>query len=119
MRLAALGAATGAALIAICSIGPVNAGESGDAARGAAFAARHCARCHAIGASGESPYSSAPPFRVILARSPIDYMTRLLEEGLSSDHRAFREMQDFMLSEPETADLAAYWRSLGVAPAAQ
>ena len=86
----------------------------GNAQRGRAFALQHCAVCHAVGALGASPYAAAPPFRILLQRSPVDYLTRTLEAGLAVDHKAFREMQGFLLSAPETADLVAYWRTLNV-----
>ena len=84
----------------------------GDAQRGRAFALRHCAACHAVGTMGASPYAAAPPFRILLQRSPVDYLVRTLESGLAADHKGFREMQGFLLSAPETADLVAYWRTL-------
>jgi mono/diheme cytochrome c family protein len=80
--------------------------------RGRLFAQRNCAVCHAIAATGDSPYSAAPPFRAILQRSPPDALVKLLTEGLAPDHRAYREMQYFVLSQYEAADLAAYWKTL-------
>jgi mono/diheme cytochrome c family protein len=84
----------------------------GNADRGQIFAIRHCAACHAIGVTGESPYGAAPPFRILLQRSPVDYLTRTLRDGVAEDHRAFREMRGFVLSPTEAADLVAYWRRL-------
>ena len=104
------------AVLTLAAASPSGAAAPGDPRRGEAFAARHCATCHAIGTAGDSAYSAAPPFRDVLSRSPIDYMTQLLKEGLSSEHKAYREMQGFVLSEAETADLAAYWRTLHVEP---
>jgi mono/diheme cytochrome c family protein len=103
-----------AAAVAIAGTIPLCAAAAAESSveRGQAFAARHCATCHATGSQGESPYSAAPPFRILLQRSPIDYLTRTLESGLAADHRAFREMQGFVLSPAETADLVAYWRTL-------
>ena len=102
-----------AVLVVGMSLGTSPVYAADDAAeRGRAYALRHCAVCHAVGATGASPYAAAPPFRILLQRSPLDYLTRTLESGLAADHRAFREMQGFVLSRPETADLVAYWRTL-------
>jgi cytochrome c len=92
------------------------AAETPSAERGFAFAQRNCAVCHAIGPTGASPYSAAPSFRLVLQRSPPDALVKLLTEGLSPDHKAFREMQYFVLSPYEAADLAAYWKTLNVEP---
>ena len=40
------------------------------------FAEERCARCHAIGAEGESPFALAPPFREIAER----YSYKMLNE---------------------------------------
>jgi mono/diheme cytochrome c family protein len=37
--------------------------QSPPKARGEAIANKHCARCHAVGDTGESPMGLAPPFR--------------------------------------------------------
>jgi cytochrome c len=50
--------------------------------RGRAFAQANCARCHAIGPSGESPLPKAPPFRTLHERYPVEDLMESLAEGI-------------------------------------
>jgi cytochrome c len=118
MRRKSVGRFASAAAVALALIpGLAAAAETASPERGLLFAQRNCAACHAIGPTGTSPYSAAPPFRLVLQRSPADALVKLLTEGLTPDHKAYREMQYFVLSPYEAADLAAYWKSLHVEPA--
>jgi mono/diheme cytochrome c family protein len=58
------------------------------AARGEAIAQRHCARCHAIGRTGESPMGLAPAFRDLSKRYPIENLAEALAEGIVTGHPA-------------------------------
>jgi mono/diheme cytochrome c family protein len=72
---------------------------------GKAILYKHCARCHAIEAAGESPLETAPPMRDIYGR----YATRELQEellqGMVSKHK---EMPQISFSEEDVAAILAY-----------
>jgi cytochrome c len=77
--------------------------------RGADIAARQCARCHAIGRSGASPMSLAPPFRDLSKRYPIDNLAEAFAEGIVTGHPA---MPRFTFEPREINALLAFIDSL-------
>ena len=77
--------------------------------RGRAFAQANCARCHAIGRSGESPLPKAPPFRTLHKRYPVDDLEEALAEGIRTGHPA---MPEFVLDKHQIRDLISYLKSL-------
>jgi cytochrome c len=76
---------------------------------GRAFAQAHCARCHAIGRSGESPLPKAPPFRTLHERYPVQDLEESLAEGIRTGHPA---MPEFALDKHQILDLISYLKSL-------
>jgi len=78
-------------------------------ARGKAYAESHCARCHAIGIDGESPFKPAPPFRTLHLRYPVEGLEEALAEGILTGHPA---MPEFRLEPGEIADFIAFLKSL-------
>jgi mono/diheme cytochrome c family protein len=85
------------------------AAEGGDPAAGRAIAEAECAKCHAIGKSGASPNSAAPPFRTLSSKWPIEDLEEALAEGLSVGHS---EMPEFIFEEREIGDLIAFLLSV-------
>ena len=77
--------------------------------RGKAYARLHCARCHAIERTGESPLSPAPPFRTLHQRYPIETLGEALAEGIITGHPA---MPEFRLDPDEIHDLLSYLKTL-------
>ncbi|GLH77463.1 cytochrome c6 [Bradyrhizobium sp. SSBR45G] len=77
--------------------------------RGRAYAKTHCARCHAIGRTGESPFRQAPPFRTLHLHYPIETLGEALAEGIVTGHPA---MPQFELTPPQINDLLSYLKSL-------
>jgi cytochrome c len=77
--------------------------------RGRAFAQANCARCHAIGRSGESPLPQAPPFRTLHERYPVEDLEEALAEGIRTGHPA---MPEFALNKHQIRDLISYLKSL-------
>jgi cytochrome c len=77
--------------------------------RGRAFAQANCARCHAIGPSGESPLPKAPPFRTLHERYPVEDLMESFAEGIRTGHPA---MPEFVLNEDQIRDLISYLKSL-------
>ena len=55
---------------------PVTAQTSPDVQQGMALVETHCAECHAIDKSGASPLPSAPPFRDLHERYPVEHLER-------------------------------------------
>lgn len=76
--------------------------------RGRALAQANCARCHAIGAEGESPLTQAPPFRSLHRRYPVENLAEALAEGIKVAH----PMPEFRLEPGQIEDLIAYLKSL-------
>ena len=79
------------------------------AARGEAIAQRLCARCHAIGATGESPVGLAPAFRDLSKRYPIQFLAEALAEGIVTGHA---NMPRFTFEPREIEALLTYMGSL-------
>jgi cytochrome c len=77
--------------------------------RGADIAAKQCARCHAIGRSGTSPMSLAPPLRDLSKRYPIDNLSEASAEGIVTEHPA---MPRFTFEPREINALLAFIESL-------
>lgn len=81
----------------------------GSPARGAAFAAKQCASCHAITADGVSPRSDAPPFGEV-AKKYADYRLDWELEAIASvGHYA---MPAKAMTAIQIADVTAYLRTL-------
>jgi mono/diheme cytochrome c family protein len=74
--------------------------------RGLRFAHLHCAQCHAIEATGESPLPTAPPFRTLQLKYPVEDLQRPLAEGVHP------KMPLFQLTPAQAADLMAYLKTL-------
>jgi cytochrome c len=77
--------------------------------RGAGIATKQCSRCHAIGPSGASPMSLAPPFRDLSKRYPIDNLAEAFAEGIVTGHPA---MPRFTFEPREINALLAFIDSL-------
>ncbi|MGJ5178279.1 c-type cytochrome [Bradyrhizobium oligotrophicum] len=77
--------------------------------RGRAYARNNCARCHAIGRTGDSPFKPAPPFRTLHLHYPIETLGEALAEGIVTGHPA---MPQFELAPAEINDLLSYLKSL-------
>lgn len=77
--------------------------------RGQAFAQANCAACHAIGRSGESSLRTAPPFRTLHLRYPVETLAESLAEGIMTAHPA---MPQFRLEAGEIGDFIAYLKTL-------
>ncbi len=82
-------------------------------AEGRKLAQAYCARCHAIGETGASPHTQAPPFRAIAAKGHVDDLQEALAEGIMVGHA---DMPEFTFEPQQIADFLAYLKTL--APAA-
>ena len=78
---------------------------SGLLVRGEALLTKNCARCHAIGVTGDSQHEKAPPFRQIVTRYPLDNLAEALAEGIVSGHA---DMPEFVFEPGEIDAILAY-----------
>jgi cytochrome c len=76
---------------------------------GRAILQEFCARCHAIGKTGNSRQPSALPFRNLGRSFDLDQFPRVLERGISSGHP---DMPEFKFSEDDARAVSAYLRSI-------
>ncbi|MEQ1718377.1 MAG: cytochrome c [Hyphomicrobium sp.] len=82
---------------------------AGGKAQGEALLTKNCARCHAIGATGESALDKAPPFRQVVTRYPLDNLAESLAEGIVSGHA---DMPEFVFQPDEIDAILAYLETL-------
>jgi len=76
---------------------PINQGRS--------LVAEFCARCYAIGITGESPHPWAPPFRTLGRTVDLNEFPRALERGITSIHP---DMPAIKFSQEEARAVRAY-----------
>lgn len=100
MRLVLIAAASIA-----CTLLAGRPAAAADAVHGQALAEANCARCHAIGATGDSRHEKAPPFRTLSQRFPVDTIDEALLARVSPAHT---DMPKFEITLEQAADLAAY-----------
>ena len=81
----------------------------GDAAEGHRLAEVYCARCHAIGLTGESTHPMSPPFRELSRAYPINALEEAFAEGVLVGHP---DMPEFQLEPAQIDDLLAYIQSI-------
>lgn len=86
--------------------------ELGDAAAGRALAERNCQRCHAIGATGDSPVAEAPPFREVVKRWSPNDLAEFFGEGNPVGHGREVDMPEFIFEPKDIDDLIAYLNTL-------
>lgn len=79
------------------------------AQKGFALLRANCARCHAIGKTGDSPLKAAPPFRTLHTRYPVEALEESLGEGIITGHPA---MPEFHFDPDQVGDIIAYLKSL-------
>jgi mono/diheme cytochrome c family protein len=68
-----------------------------------------CARCHAVGATGQSPRTEAPPFRTFGEKLYDDDLGRRLQDGLTTIHP---DMPTFHFKRRDAEDALNYLRSI-------
>lgn len=101
-----------AVLVPLAWIATGSGAVAGDtAAKGEALLTKNCARCHAIGALGDSALEQAPPFRQIVTRYPLDNLAEALAEGIVSGHA---DMPEFVFQPGEIDGILAYLATLKV-----
>lgn len=86
-----------------------NAAQPGSIAAGQAIAEERCTRCHAIAATGNSPFPAAPPFRELHRKYPVEQLAEALAEGIAVGHP---DMPEFVLQPAEIEDFITFLNSL-------
>ena len=85
--------------------------------RGKLLVQQNCARCHATGPAGSSPYPPAPPFRTLHERYDVGDIAEAFAEGIVvHTDRGKEQMPQFMLQPDQIDDLIAYLRSIQPPP---
>ena len=76
------------ALLAVAAllVAAMQPAVAADIKRGEELLTRDCARCHAVGTTGDSPHKQAPAFRTLDKRYPIESLEEALGEGIMSGH---------------------------------
>lgn len=95
-------------LFALTTVAPALAASPAEM-RGRAFAQTNCARCHSIDRYTQSPLATAPPFRTLHERYPIESLAESLAEGIDTGHPT---MPMFTLETDQINDLLAFLKSL-------
>jgi mono/diheme cytochrome c family protein len=96
------------ALVALMLLTPALAAPS-DVQRGRAYASRHCGRCHAIDLGSKSRLKTAPPFRTLHTRYPVEALAESLAEGIATGHPAMPEAE---LNPDQIHDLLTFLKTL-------
>jgi cytochrome c len=92
----------------VVATAPCQAAETA-AELGQAIVQDLCARCHAVGAAGESALSAAPPFRTLGQRFEISDLQEALAEGIVTAHP---DMPEFAFAPEDVAAIIAYLESI-------
>jgi mono/diheme cytochrome c family protein len=95
-----------AGLLAMLAAAPATA-QSID--HGRQLVEARCASCHAVGPVGASPVATAPAFRDLHKRYPVDQLAEALAEGIFTGHP---EMPVVAFDQQQVASMIAYLRSL-------
>ena len=69
----------------------------------------HCARCHAIGRTGKSRHTDAPPLRTLGRSFELDDFVRVLLRGISAGHP---DMPAFKFNAEDARAVRDYLRTI-------
>jgi cytochrome c len=100
-----------AAILAWLPLSPPAFADATLIARGQAIAEENCARCHAIGKTGESADPRSPPFRTLSRKYPLTDLEEALSEGIMVGHQG-PEMPQFRFDPEQIDALLAYLASI-------
>jgi len=98
-----------AAAIAVLLAATTANATDADIAAGRQFAEQKCARCHAIGRGGVSPFEQAPPFRTFSSLWPLESLEEALAEGIVVGHP---DMPEFKLTPKQIGSFIGYLESI-------
>jgi cytochrome c len=78
-------------------------------AQGRDIVERNCGMCHAIGRVDASPNASAPAFRELHKRYPVDNLAEALGEGIITGHP---QMPEFAFPPEQVSAIITYLKSI-------
>lgn len=78
-------------------------------ARGRDIVERNCGMCHAIGRTDASPNASAPAFRELHRRYPVENLAEALGEGIITGHP---QMPEFAFPPEQVGAIISYLKSI-------
>ncbi len=107
--IAAAGAALACLLIVGAAAGQAVPQPPPNLVNGQAIAQSKCARCHAVGMTGDSPLTDAPKFRDLHNRFDVADLQEALAEGIVVGHGP---MPAWALSATDVRDLIGYLKTL-------
>jgi cytochrome c len=112
LTFVALAIAVGLYVLLLGGFGGPNGLSDADAnvQAGKAIAEVNCAACHAVGLSGDSPNSAAPPFRTFHTMWPVEHLEEALAEGILVAHA--EGMPEFQFDPDQIGQFIAYLKSL-------
>lgn len=98
-------------LVALLLAGSANRAHAQQSpeARGEALLSQHCGMCHAVGRVGTSPHNTAPAFRNLGQRYPIESLEEALGEGLLTGHP---DMPEFAFGPRDVGAIVRYLQSI-------
>ncbi len=95
--------------VCVALSGPARADPGRLEDKGEALLIKHCERCHALRATGDSTHKEAPPFRQVVTRYPLDNLAEALAEGIVSGHK---DMPEFVFAPSDIGGILAYLEKL-------
>ena len=95
-------------VLAACSM-PASAEQGAVQKRGEALLMTNCARCHAVGRTGDSPRPGAPRFRTLSGKYPIESLAEALGQGLSVGHE---DIPEFVFDPADVGAILDYLKSI-------
>lgn len=104
------------ACLALLAVHGSSALAGSTASEGKAILEKHCARCHAIAATGNSPLAKAPPLRQVYKTFPIQQLESGFAEGMGSRHQ---DMPQIQFSPEQVSAILDYLGSITGVPPSQ
>src|SRR5215207_2453620 len=80
-----------------------------DERKGRTIVQMNCATCHEIGRQGDSPMATAPPFRDLHKRYPVEEVQEAPGVGVAAGHAA---MPEFKFEPKQVDEIIDYLKSL-------
>lgn len=95
-------------LVTLLLMAPALAASSAEQ-RGRNYALRNCAQCHSVDRVTKSRLKTAPPFRTLHERYPVESLAEAFAEGIYTGHT---NMPAFELDTGRIHDLLSYLKTL-------
>ena len=108
----AFGAESPAPAVATTPVADDRASAAASNTAGQSLVEQRCARCHAIGQTGVSPYPGAQPFRDLGQRWTREKLAQALHTGILAEHDASGVRFEMRLSDQEITDFFNYLDSI-------